>query len=268
MIVRRFFLLILFFYGLTLAATAQTRQAQFQAPTSLLWIGSYNKFRLSEKWFWRGEFHYRRTEYDGIPVVGRMAQIYNRHALMYLFSENFTFSIGPVLRLNFTPQPGNPDFNTVVPEPRIWHEYLFVVPWPRFQMYHRIRIEHRWNKGNQKEAQWIYRDRWRYKFFMTIPINKSQLVPGAYFFNPDVEIIMQSGKAVVDSPLEDLRIYPSFGYIANPRVTYTAGLMYTTGQRLFDGSIYRQRWVIRLNAYVSLDFRKREIRIPPVRLED
>lgn len=103
---------------------------------------------------------------------------------------------------------------------------------------------------------------------MTIPMNKPQLVPGAFFFNPDIEIIMQSGKRVVDSPFEDLRIYPSFGYIYNPNITYTMGLMYTLGQRLFDGSVYRQRWVIRANVYVNLDFRKQEKKIPSVKLSD
>jgi len=244
------------------------RRAKFQDPGTNLWLGSYNKFRLSDKLFWRAEFHYRRGGYDGVPFVGRMAQIYNRHALNYMVSPNFNFSIGAVLRLDFTPEPGNEDFELVVPEPRIWHEYLFVIPFPRFQMFHRIRIEHRWSRNNNIDSEWIYRDRWRYKFYMTIPINKPQLVPGAWFINPDVEIIMQSGKPIVDSPLEDLRIYPSIGYIMSPTVTYTAGIMYTTGQNINDGSIYRQRWVPRINAYVSLDFRKEVRKIPAIKMSD
>jgi hypothetical protein len=264
------YILLLLAFGLFLIQdmNAQQRRSQFEDPTSLMWLGTYNKFRLSEKLFWRAEFHYRRTEFEGMPFVGRQAQIYNRHALNYIVSPQFNVSLGPVVRLDFTPDPENPGFNTVVPEPRIWHEYMFVMPWPRFQLYHRIRIEHRWSKGNRKDAEWLYRDRWRYKFYMTIPLNKQKLVPGAFFVNPDVEIIMQTGKPVAGDVLEDLRIYPSFGYIVNPRITYTAGLMYATGQRAFDPSVYRQRWVIRVNAYISLDFMKKGNNLPPVRFDD
>lgn len=242
--------------------------AEFEDFGSNVWLGSYNKFRLADKWFWRAEFHYRRGGYNNIPYIGRMSQIYNRHAINYFVNENLNICLGAVVRLDFTGDPQDDQLEYVVPEPRIWHEYLFVMPWPRFQMFHRIRIEHRWSRRNDIDSEWIYRDRWRYKFYMTIPINKPQLVPGAWFVNPDIEIIMQSGSPVVNSPLEDLRIYPSVGYIVSPSITYTAGLMYTTGQRLARGHVYRQRWVARINAYVSLDFRKQERKVPSIRTTD
>jgi hypothetical protein len=44
--------------------------------------------------------------------------------------------------------------------------------------------------------------------------------------------------------------------------------MYTMGQRIFDSSVYRQRWVMRVNAYISLDFRKKEKKIPSIKLSD
>jgi len=264
------FLTLVFLILFVRLLNAQDREeAFFEDFGSNTWIGSYNKFRLSDKWFWRAEFHYRRGGYNDLKYVGRMSQIYNRHAINYFFSDRFNAALGIVVRLDFTPDPNNDQLEYVVPEPRIWHEYLWVIPTSRFQMFHRIRIEHRWSRrGNAPGSEWIFRNRWRYKYYMTIPMNKPQLVPGAIFFNPDVEIIMQSGRNVINSPLEDLRIYPSFGYIYNPNVTYTLGLMYTMGQRLFDGSVYRQRWVIRANAYVSLDFRKQEKRVPSVKLSD
>jgi len=266
--IRGYLLFIVFLAGYHLCSAQDDRAAVFEDLGSNLWLGSYNKFRLSEKLFWRAEFHYRRGGYDGTPYVGRMAQIYNRHAINYIVNPTFNVALGAVLRLDFTPDPENFDLEYVVPEPRIWHEYLFVMPSPRFQMFHRIRIEHRWSRTNNLDSEWIYRDRWRYKFYMTISLNKPVLGVGSIFFNPDVEIIMQSGKTVVNSPLEDLRIYPSFGYIYSPSLTYTAGLMYTMGQRLNNGSQYRQRYVIRVNAYVSLDFRKQERKVPSIRLSD
>ncbi|WMJ75094.1 DUF2490 domain-containing protein [Cytophagaceae bacterium ABcell3] len=231
-------------------------------------MGSYNTFRLTEKMFWRAEMHYRRGNHDDMPFVGRMSQIYNRHAIDYLVTPNFYMSLGGVLRLDFTPDPGNDEFEEVIHEPRIWHEYMWIIPYSRFQIYHRIRIEHRWSRSNRIDDGWIFRNRWRYKFFMKIPLNNKQLVPGTIYFNPDVEVILQTGRNVVGSHIEDLRIYPSLAYISSPRVTYSAGIMYTTGQRMGDPTLYRQRWVMRINAYVSLDFRKNHKRVPSIKLLD
>jgi hypothetical protein len=233
-----------------------------------LWVGSYNKFRIGEKLLWDAQHHYRRGGHNGVPFVGRMSQFYNRHALTYVFNNSFNATAGAVLRLNFTPDPGNPDFANLRYEPRLWHEYMFIMPYERFMLYHRIRIEHRWSKSNAIDADWIYRDRWRYKIFAFIPINKPKLEPGAWYLIPDVEIIMQSGKPVVDNPLEDLRIYPQLGYIVSPRLKIGGGPMYTTGQRMGGGYQYRQRLVLRINAYVSLDFRKFESKIPDINLTD
>jgi hypothetical protein len=265
-----------FFKILFLSTVFTTVQGQSERPdqaikqpnSTALWNGFYGKFRISDKLFWDAQFHYRRAGNDNVAFAGRMGQIYNRHALNYLVNDRFSVSLGPVLRLNYSPDPGNPDFKNVVPEPRIWHEYLFAMPFNRMMAYHRVRIEHRWSKSNRVGADWIFRNRWRYKFYMNIPLNKPRLMPGAFFITPDVEIIMQSGKPVIDSPLEDLRFNPSVGYIQNPRLKYTVGLMYTTGQTLDAGYLYTSRWILRTNVYISLDFRKKDSRIPDIRLFD
>ncbi len=240
----------------------------FEDLNYLLWAGSYNQFRLSDKFFWRAEFHWRRTGTDEVPVVGRQTQIYNRHAIMYLPSPTFNVSLGVVLRLDFTTRPADEMFEYVVPEPRFWQEFMWIIPHPKYQIFHRIRTEQRWSRDNDVDSDWIFRYRWRYKFYMKIPLNAQRLEPGTIFANPDVEIIMQSGRTIEASSFEDLRLYPSIGYIQSPRVTYTAGIMYTTGQRRTDPFTYRQRWVIRINAYVNLDFRKEQRRISSVKLSD
>lgn len=103
-------------------------QAIKQPVSTALWNGFYGKIRLSDKLFWDAQFHYRRSGNESMDYIGRMGQIYNRHALNYLVNERFSVSLGPVLRLNFTPDPGNPAFENMVLEPRIWHEYLFAMP--------------------------------------------------------------------------------------------------------------------------------------------
>ncbi len=253
------------FLGLSqLQSQERPERSVFEDPETSLWLGGYGTFRLSEKFYWHGELHYRRSGYQGTPFVGRMGQIYNRHGLKWIPNKKFKAIVGGVLRLNFTPEPENDNFERLVLEPRIWHEYTFVMPFSRFNIYHRLRIEHRWSRRNIPGDTYIYRNRYRYKILMKIPINSRELQPGTWYFSPDIELIMQSGSPVVDSPMEDLRIFPTVAYIYSPQFTFSGGLMHTTGQQLNNGAVFRQRWIPRLNVYMSLDFRKIEDRIPEV----
>lgn len=264
------YLILLFFLVLENPSKAQeiANSAVMSKPTTGVWLGSYGTVRLSEKLFWAGEFHYRRSEYNDIPFIGRMDRLYNRHGLTYLFSKKFSATVGGVLRFDYSPEPGNDSYDNFVLEPRIWHEYLFALPFPKFMVYHRIRIEHRWNRNTLKESDWIYRNRWRYKFLMKIPLNNTKLIPGTFYVSPDIELIMQSGKPVGNSPLEDLRIFSAIGYIASSRVSYSTGMMYTTGQRLANGNYYSQRWLFRFNVYLNFDLRKFEAKIPEIKVRD
>jgi hypothetical protein len=248
-------------------------RARFEDPGTLVWLGTYSTLRLTDKLYYEAQHHYRRSNYEGTPWVGRLAQIYNRHAITYRFSDRFIFTVGPVLRLNFTPDPGNPEFENLTLEPRIWHEYAFpmrgLLGARSFVLQHRIRIEHRWNRSNLVGADWVYRDRWRYRLLLKLPLNKRTFQPGTLYMDViNAEIIMQSGKTVVDAPLEDLRIYPSLGYIFSTRLAVSSGMMYTMGQRVGRGYDYRQRWVFRLNLWWTPDLRKLDKRIPETKLFD
>lgn len=240
----------------------------FVEPSDAFWLGTYSNFRVTDKLFWAAETHFRTVGTEAFPYFGRMGQLYNRHGVKYLFSKNFSATVGGVLRLDFSPDPGNENLKKLVLEPRIWHEYLFAMPLGRMMVYHRLRIEHRWSKGHEFEEEYIYRDRWRYKILAKIPLNRPALQPGAFYFSPDVELILQSGKPVGGSVIEDLRIYPMLGYIQSPQIGYSAGFTYTMGQRLAYPNQFRQRYILRLNCYLSLDWRKIEDRIPKAKLYD
>ncbi|MFO7702486.1 MAG: DUF2490 domain-containing protein [Psychroflexus maritimus] len=235
--------------------------------STLAWLGSYGTFRLSEKWYWHAELHYRREASDKYPFWGSMAQVYNRHGIKFIPTKNFSATAGGVLRLDFNPN-AEEGFDSMILEPRIWHEYIWTMPFERFRIYHRFRFEHRWSRGFNVNSDWRFRNRWRYKFLMKIPLNKPQLQPGAFYFSPDVELILQTGKTVSDYPVEDLRILPTFAYIASPRTTYSTGLMYTTGQTQEGGFIYKERWILKFNVYINLDLRKGDQKIPETNFYD
>ncbi|MEX1191542.1 MAG: DUF2490 domain-containing protein [Brumimicrobium sp.] len=243
-------------------------ESTFDEAENELWFGTYGNFRLTEKFYWAGEFHTRMKGSKETPLVDHVSKLYNRHGIKYVHSKKFSATVGGVLRLNFSKYGNEGENKALVLEPRIWHEYVFAMPFERFMIYHRIRIEHRWSKPNFDNAEFIYRNRYRYMIQAKIPINNRKLIPGTYYFAPFIELIMQSGKPIVGNPMEDLRLYPHFGYIFNPRISASAGLLFTTGQSSAQGYSYRRRWIPRVNLYISLDWRKEELKIPEINLRD
>ncbi|MDO1511073.1 DUF2490 domain-containing protein [Maribacter confluentis] len=231
------------------------------------WFNSYGNIRIGKRLFWDAQTHLRLEETKETPFVGQVAQIYNRHAIGYIHSKYFNVRLGGVLRLNFNTDESSEDRN-LVPEWRIWHQYQFAQSLSSMMIYHRIRIEHRWTQGFAEDSEYIFRNRWRYMFRMKIPLNSHKLKPKTLYVAPEAELIMQSGKAVVASPMEDLRLTSTLGYILTPRLTVAAGAMYSQGQDLTNGGYFKHSWAMRFHVYYSPDFRKVKNKLPEIHLTD
>jgi len=241
--------------------------SEFKEPTTKTWINTYGNFRLTDHLFWIAQTHLRFQETAKTPFAGQLAQIYNRHAIGYGFSKKFNASLGGVLRLNFNTDEASTDRN-MVPEWRIWHQYMFANQISSAIFYHRIRIEHRWTQGFADDSDYIFRNRWRYMFKAKVPLNSHKLEAKTFYVSPEVELIMQSGKAVAGSLMEDLRLHASFGYIVSKKLTFATGIMYSHGQDLTDSYIYKQNWTARFHVYFSPDLRKEKNKIPFIHMND
>jgi hypothetical protein len=266
-----FGLLVFFFlppFPLLAQEEPEVKETKYKEPVTGTWVNTYGNFRLTNRLFWIAQTHLRFQEKGDTPFAGQWAQVYNRHAISYLFSKKFDVSLGGVLRVNFNRDQNSTAERRTVPEWRIWHEYQFAMPLSRFMVYHRIRIEHRWTKGYQEESEYIYRNRYRYMLKLKVPLNKPTLGPNTFYLSPEAELIMQSGKQVVGSFMEDLRLHTSLGYIINPRFSVATGLMYSQGQELSDAAIVQQKWTMRFHVYFSPDFRKVKNKIPAIHLND
>lgn len=263
-----FSLLILMFPCKLVAQEANEEETTVNAPSTASWFHTYGKVRLGDKLFWDAQTHFRTAGFDGTDYFGRMAQIYNRHGIKYLFSKRFTATVGGVLRLNFSPDPENDAFEDIVLEPRIWHQYVYSMKFEYFKIFHRFRFEHRWSRSNLEGSNYRYRNRYRYKYYMYIPLNDKKLKPGTFYFSPDVELIMQSGRSVKGNFIEDLRFRPKLGYIASPQLQYAFSLMYTLGQTFDDAAVLDSRFILNFNVYYSFDLRKFKKRIPETNVKD
>lgn len=245
-------------------------RAQLNEPGTGLWFGLYTKLRLGEKLYYYAETHYRRRNSldNRLDFAGRMGQVYNRHGINYLFNPYFELTAGPVVVLNYSPQPDNPEYRRMMPEYRFWHQWLFIQPqMGRFKVYHQFRFEHRYKSYNHINDNYNYTNRYRYKVFSYIPLNKSYLSDGALFLAPSAEIFLHSGETVVYHPLEDFRVYTGLGYIINHNFMLFGGHMWTIGQSPV-GFEYGQSHVIRINLYMNFDLRRKSKTIPRVHMED
>jgi len=242
-------------------------ESTFNDPKTQTWFNTYGNIRISKRFFWDAQTHFRFAETKATPFIGQLAQIYNRHAIGYIYSKKINFSLGGVLRVNFNTDEDSLDRN-VVPEWRIWHQYQFAQPLYTAMIYHRIRIEHRWTQGFAENSEYIFRNRWRYMFRAKVPLNNHKLEPNTLYVSPEAELIMQSGRAVVGSVMEDLRLTTTLGYIVAPRLTVAGGLMYSHGQTLANPGVFDQKWTLRFHLYFSPDFRKVRNKLPAIHLND
>ncbi|WP_298480202.1 DUF2490 domain-containing protein [uncultured Maribacter sp.] len=244
-------------------------ESYYKEPKTKLWVNTYGKIRISKRLYWDAQTHFRFQETEDTPFIGQVAQIYNRHALGYIYSKKVNFSLGGVLRLNLnTNKEQDINDRSLVPEWRIWHQYQFAQPVYRAMVYHRLRIEHRWTQGFENNSEYIFRNRWRYLFRAKIPLNHHKLKPKTLYIAPESELIMQSGKAVVGSVMEDLRLTTTLGYILTPRLTIAAGGMYSMGQSLENAGKFKQAFTLRFHMYYSPDFRKVKNKLPAIHFND
>jgi hypothetical protein len=222
--------------------------------TAELWNGLYMKFRVSEKFFYYQETHYRRrgSANDRFNPISQMGQIYNRLGVTYLVNSSLEITAGPHIALRFTPLPGREDQNPVVVDARIWHQYLFNQSFGRAKILHQFRFEHRWRKDNDIGADYFFSNRWRYKIASYIPINKPRMENKTFYFFPSNEFFFESGPHIPNI-FEENRLYTAFGYVYGSFQFY-AGHMWTYGSILFP--TYRNRHIFRLNVMMNLDFRK------------
>ena len=76
-------------------------ESKYKTPVTKAWFNTYGTIRIGKRLFWDAQTHLRFEEVESTPYLGQIAQIYNRHAIGYIYSKKVNFSLGGVLRLNF-----------------------------------------------------------------------------------------------------------------------------------------------------------------------
>ncbi|MCU0383629.1 MAG: DUF2490 domain-containing protein [Cyclobacteriaceae bacterium] len=204
-------------------------QAQAQKEISYQthgWIMYFGNHKLTDKLSLHTEYQFRRA--DGFRD---WQQSLTRVGLDYKVKDNLTATIGYgyIVTHPYGEQPIPSEFH----EHRIWQTVTVTQRIGRFYLGHRYRLEQRWledkvqNQTTQQynHAGYTFRQRFRYRFLLTLPLTKPNLDPGCIFASVYDEPFLQFGKNFGLNYLDQNRLYAALGYVVNSHCNIQAGYM-------------------------------------------
>jgi hypothetical protein len=176
-------------------------------------FGSWNvintKLILSEKWSLYNELQLRsQSFYDNhfyYEVKGGVG---------YSFNKNFSFLLGIGKYITYT-DGGSFKSPVTSNETRFWQQLTMNHYLERVKIEHRYRIEQRWYSNN------TYRNRFRYRLNVAVPINHKKIGPKTFYIASFNEIFL-TNKATY---FERNRFFFGAGYQVNKKFTIQPGYL-------------------------------------------
>jgi len=200
------------------------------------WTMFFGQLRFHDKWSWHAEAQYR--DYG---MFDEPEQIMLRTGLNFHPDPNVVLSAGYAHIPNFL-DDGELFETPVVSENRVWQQLQTRHKVERFYFEHRYRMEERWLRS---AAGTRYRERIRYLFRLSVPLNKKELTKGALFLGFYDELFMNFAR----SPFDRNRLYFALGYQFLPSANIQMGYMAQT-----VGSVTKNYFQTAL--FYTLDTRK------------
>ncbi len=191
------------------------------AQSDLSHLGTWNilhvKWALSQRWSLFAEPQLRSLRfYDHFhyyEVKGGVQYSLNPNfSFVFGFGEYHTYREGG----DFVRPQASDEFRT-------WWQLTMNQNLARLKFDHRYRAEQRWTQKG-------YRNRFRYRLNLNVPLNKSKSAPGAWYFMASDEIFFTDRAPY----FERNRFFAGAGYVANTWLTLQAGWMRQFDYRIDD----------------------------------
>jgi Protein of unknown function (DUF2490) len=196
------------------------------------WLMYFGMNRVSDKFSIHSEMQYRN--HTIAPV--NTEQLLLRTGVNFHFSKSAFTSIGYAyvgVHLYQSAQ-SNPE----VEEHRVWQQFINNNFIGRIKFEHRYRLEQRWINQD-------FRNRFRYRLMVFVPLNKPKIEKGTFFLGVYNEIFINGSQDFLDRN----RLYAAFGYQFNKSTGIQVGWL---NQRLTSfGKGYLQ-----LGLSINPDFSK------------
>lgn len=196
------------------------------------WTMYFGMNRISDKFSIHTEVQYRNHTFGSINTE----QLLLRTGLNYHFSKKAMVTAGYafVPSYIFESEQKNPE----IIEHRIWQQFILTNKIGRVKFEHRYRIEQRW-------IEQYYKNRFRYRIMLFIPINKPVIEKGSLFVGLYDEIFLNTEKDFFDRN----RLYGALGYQFNKTTNLQVGMLH---QQLTNFG----KWYFQVALTFNPDFRK------------
>ncbi len=196
------------------------------------WLMYFGTNRISNKFSVHTEVQYRNHTLAPVNIE----QLLLRTGLNYHFSEKAFVTGGYAYIANheYESEQSSPESE----EHRIWQQFILTNTIGRVKFEHRYRLEQRWVKND-------YRNRFRYRLMLFVPLNKPKIEEGTLFAGVYDEVFLNGKKDFFDRN----RLYGALGYQLSQTTNLQVGMMH---QQLSDFG----KWYLQFALAINLDFRK------------
>lgn len=216
------------------------------------WIGYFNQTRLTDKFgFWL-DVHYRQTDH----FIDRPFQFLFRPAATWFIKDNLRFNLGYAY-VNHFPAKG---LNTSRPEHRIWQQIWWSQKYSGLNTLQWLRLEERYNRkiaNDVLQDGYTFTYRLRYNLAFFIPLKGKALVAKTPFIAVVNEVFLNFGKRVTYNTFDQNRFFVGFGYQFTSQLNAQLGYM-NVFQQNASGNDYFSTDAIRLSVFHNLDLRNKE----------
>ena len=196
------------------------------------WLMYFGTNKVSDKYSIHTEIQFR----NHTITPNNTEQLLLRTGLNYHFSERATVTAGYAYIPSYIYDSEQKAPETE--EHRIWQQFILTNKIGRVKFEHRYRIEQRWVSQD-------YKNRFRYRLMLFIPLNKPKIVEKTLFLGLYDEVFVNSKETFFDRN----RLYGALGYQFNKNVGMQAGMMH----QQVNGF---GKWYMQFALVLNTDFRK------------
>jgi hypothetical protein len=243
-----FFLLLPLFVtkGFSQSSKSVTTQEQ-------LWFGYLNQTRLSKHWGTWTDIHLRTKD----NFVNNLSQFIARVGATYYVSNATKLTLGYAFVNHF---PADNHQNISQPEHRIWQQVQWHTKYQKIRTMQWLRLEerlrHKIKNNDELATGYNFNWRFRYNFYLQVPLSKKGLLPNTVSFVFNDEIHINAGKSIVYNTFDQNRLFIGFAYHTSESDNLQFGYM-NVFQQLAAGNQYRSLNTARIFYFHNLDLRKK-----------
>ena len=177
---------------------------------------------LNARWFVNSEFNLRRTNFQS-----DWQQFIIRPMIHYKFEQNADFAIGYSFIKNYAFAPFSAPIDVI--ENNVFQQLTFTHRLAVFSLKHRLRLEERFiaktiqdEEGNYVTQGTNYKNRFRYRFQISIPVSQKQAARPLYLVVYD-EVFFNLEKQLRPQKLEQNWIFIGVSFRANDHISVRTG---------------------------------------------